>query len=224
METYFNVWGTWSINSSGLVDVEGSVSLLDSSTRVWQEIPVAFGAVSKIFEAKDVGLYSLKNSPTHVGVNFKVNQNNLTSLEHAPAYIGGDFEASVNTRLTSLNCASTKVMGDLDVQSCNLHNMTGCPQVSEGIWCKANPNLTDLQGMGSPVQVYVDYRPDLSLLPALLVQECYVRNITSWFPNRPEAVPLLREILNKYQGKGKTVMLNFALELKKAGFAGNARW
>lgn len=224
MEMWFTVMGTWSLNDKGLVDVNGSVYLKPHPLGSWTRIPLPFGRVSASFEASDVGLLSLENSPKYVGLNFRVEKNLLISLAHAPGFVGKDFDAFENLYLTRLDCAHTVVGNDLDVQKCNLTNLDNCAQVEAGLWVKGNKNLTNIRGIPYCAHLFIDYHPELALLPALKVNEINVRNIGDHFPHDPDAPKKLLDIVRKYAGTGKSGALNCALELKKAGFAGNARW
>lgn len=220
LENNFSLTGDWQLNAQGLVDVAGSVSL----RKTHEQIPVAFGKVTGIFEAVSAGLRTLQNAPQEVSLSFKVGDNLITSLAHAPKIVGSDFEANGNPYLTTLDCAYTQIHGDLDLNDCGLQNMNGCPQVRLGFWLKANPKLKDLKGITPCEYIYIDYDPDLALLPALVINEINLRNISKHFPDRPEAVSEIRNIIKKYEGKGKAGLLNCALELKHAGFGGNAKW
>lgn len=222
MNKYITTTGPWEINTKGEVDVKGSVGLISSYTH--DKIPVKFGHVQGLFDARDLDLRSLENSPTRVDGGFKVSNNLLTSLAHAPERVGGDFEAQNNPKLTSLDFAHTQIEADLDIQNCALTNLNSCAQVKEGVWVKHNPLLTDVKGIPECEYVFIDYHPDLALLPLLRVQEIHVRNITGHFPDRPDAATTLRTIMKKYQGKGKAAALNCALELKQSGFGSNAKW
>jgi hypothetical protein len=224
MERWFTVTGPWHVNDQGQVDVDGSVSLRAHPDGSWPEIPVPFGNVTGKFEAKHVGLRSLKNSPRTVNMSLVVNNNLLKSLTHAPDLIGEDFEAYENGHLTELACDHCVVKRDLDVTLCNLTSLKGCPQVSQGIWAKENPRLTDLKGIPACEELFVSYLPDLGLLPALVVSHIVVRELTHHFPDDPDAHSKLRKIIRKYAGKGKSHILLCSNELKQAGFAGNARW
>lgn len=224
MERWFTVTGPWRVNDQGQVDVDGSVSLREHPDGSWPEIPVPFGVVTGRFEAWHVGLRSLKNSPRTVHGSVVVNHNLLKSLAHAPDLIRGDFLAAENGHLTQLDCANCVVMGDLDVQECNLTSLNNCAQAKHGLWAKDNPRLVDLKGIPACKELFISYHPDLALLPALVVGNITVRNITPHFPDDPDAHKRLKNIIKKYEGKGKSAILNFALELKQAGFAGNAAW
>lgn len=110
------------------------------------------------------------------------------------------------------------------MQECNLTSLNNCAQVKQGLWAKDNPRLVDLKGIPACEELFISYHPDLALLPALVVGRITVRNMTPHFPDRPDAFAQMKTILNKHAGKGKSAMLNFALDLKKAGFGSNARW
>lgn len=224
LERWFRVDGPWRVNAQGQVDVDGSVTLRPHPDGSWPEIPVPFGNVTGRFIATHVGLRSLKNAPKVVNMSFVVSNNLLKSLAHAPDLIRGDFEAEQNGYLTQLDCANCVVMRDLDVQECNLTSLANCAQVTQGLWAKDNPHLEDLQGIPACKELFISYRPNLALLRALVVANINVRNMTPHFPDRPDAPAQLRTILRKYAGKGKSAMLNCALDLKKAGFGSNARW
>lgn len=224
MDRWFIVLGSWELNDKGEVDVTGSVTLMPYKDGTWGQIPVRFGRVSSVFEARGVGLRSLANSPKWVGLNYIVDSNLLKTLAHAPQFVGQDFDAGDNHLLTSLSCAHTTVGRDLDVQKCNLTSLDNCAQVDGGIWVKGNPHLTNIRGMPDCKHLFIDYHPRLGLLPALKVPEINVIKISHHFPQDPHAGNKLTDILHKYAGTGKSGMLNCALELKHAGFVENARW
>ena len=130
----------------------------------------------------------------HVDGEFHCQSKNLTSLQSAPLHVGGDFYCGGN-QLTTLQGAPDHVGGDF--------------------YCADNP-LMSLQG--APDHVGVDfvctYDDQLPLLRLIMY-----KSIRIW--DAPDAVMI---IMFKYAGKGKTHMLNCALELKQAGYAGNAKW
>ena len=88
----------WSINSDGLVDVNGNVDLDDKGLT---KIPLKFGYVSGYFLCSDNQLTSLEGSPERVGGNFDCDNNQLTSLEGCPRSVGRNFNCFSN-QLTSL--------------------------------------------------------------------------------------------------------------------------
>ena len=88
----------WSINSEGLVDVNGDVNLFRSALT---KLPLNFGYVRGDFWCKDNQLTSLQGSPREVGGSFYCVQNYLTSLEGSPISVNGSFHC-YNNKLTSL--------------------------------------------------------------------------------------------------------------------------
>ena len=95
----------WTLNSDGLVDVDGDVNLGGCGLK----IPLKFGKITgsfccdpsaAAFPAKSWitsnQLTSLEGSPHTVGDSFNCNGNELTSLEFAPKSVGGDFHCRWN--------------------------------------------------------------------------------------------------------------------------------
>jgi hypothetical protein len=158
------------------------------------QLPVQFGHVDGEFHCQSKNLTSLQSAPLHVGGDFYCGGNQLTTLQGAPDHVGGEFYCGGN-QLTTLQGAPDHVGGDF--------------------YCADNP-LMSLQG--APDHVGVDfvctYDDQLPLLRLIMY-----KSIRIW--DAPDAVMI---IMFKYAGKGKTHMLNCALELKQAGYAGNAKW
>ncbi len=81
--------GWWSVNSEGLVDVEGSFDCR------YQELEnflgIRFGEVSEYFDCDGNQLRTLEGSPRVVGGRFYCSGNPLISLEGAPEVIKGYF-------------------------------------------------------------------------------------------------------------------------------------
>jgi hypothetical protein len=81
--------GWWSVNSEGLVDVEGSFDCR------YQELEnflgIRFGKVSGYFDCDGNQLRTLEGSPRVVGGRFYCSGNPLISLEGAPEVIKGYF-------------------------------------------------------------------------------------------------------------------------------------
>jgi hypothetical protein len=78
----------WSINSDGLVDVQGDVYL---NNKGLTELPLQFGKVTGDFSCGYNLLTSLKGSPNRVVRSFNCSDNRLTSLEFCPSLVGGYF-------------------------------------------------------------------------------------------------------------------------------------
>lgn len=146
------------------------------------------------------------------------------SLTHIPVQFGRvmDFNLRRQPRLTSLVGSPVHVTGEYKVKSNAITDCEGAP-VYVGYHCWiSGANLISLahlpmQGARSFTILWTPKLPLLRLLDARQVQ---------WgnYVGYAEQVQTVREIMNKYVGKGKTHMLNCALELKKAGFVENAAW
>jgi hypothetical protein len=197
---------------TGAVDVQGDVRL---GLRKRAQFPVRFGKVLGNFVCSDNYIESLWGAPHHVGGHFRCGFNRLTSLEHAPQHVGGHFRCDFN-RLTSLEHAPQHVGGDFWCDHNQLTSLEHAPQhVGGDFWCQHNP-LTSLEH--APQHVGGEFKFDYQRHMPLLRFLAYHGLVVFGAPDQVES------ILNKYAGKGKSGMLNCALELKQAGFEGNARW
>jgi hypothetical protein len=128
--------------------------------------------------------------------------------------IDGSFVAR-NLELDTLEGAPHTVMGTFNVGSNQLVDLTHGPQVVFG-WYQAGSNhLVSLQGLPDQCVNHFacEYHEQLPLLR--LVQ---VKRVTM------HGDEFLKSIMDKYVGKGKKYILNFANELKQAGYVGNAAW
>jgi hypothetical protein len=90
----------WTLNSSGLVDVDGDVNLAYQGL---SKLPLKFGRVTGDFRCYYNQLTSLEGCPTEIG-DFFCHRNQLTSLEGCPTEIRGAFWCYFN-QLTSLKGA-----------------------------------------------------------------------------------------------------------------------
>jgi hypothetical protein len=117
------VWydiGNWSINSEGLVDVDGDVNLYNKNLT---NLPFNFGHVTGNFDCASNYLTNLKGCPESVGGYFDCASNYLTNLKGCPKSVDGYFNCHAN-EITSLE---------------------GCPQkVGRGFYCWNN-QLTTLR-------------------------------------------------------------------------------
>lgn len=155
------------------------------------------------FTCSQCKLTTLEGGPSHVGASYDCGGNKLTSLAHAPMSVGVEF-ACDNNLLTDL----------VNAPKCQI------------LWAVNNPIRT-LQGIPDHVgTVGVTWNADLPLLPVVeWNRELDLQPATNATSQEEKLISKkLYPIVAKYIGKGRAVMLNFALELKKHGFAGNARW
>jgi hypothetical protein len=97
----------YTINSDGLVDVNGDVDLSSESLT---KLPLKFGKVTGYFDCYDNQLTTLEGGPKEVGGNFNCRDNKLATLEGSPREVGGDFYCN-NNNLTSLEGGPREVGG-----------------------------------------------------------------------------------------------------------------
>jgi len=134
----------WTLNSEGLVDVDGSVDLED---RYLIRLPLRFGRVSVSFDCCYNKLTTLEGAPQWVGGDFDCTWNELTSLKSAPQKVGGSFYCSSN-QLITLEGAPLEVGKSFSCFNNELTTLEGSPKkVSKDFYCSSN-NLTSLDGIG----------------------------------------------------------------------------
>lgn len=200
---YFHVEGSHTIDEkTGQVHVQGSVRCIRNLPKGL--FPITFGIVDETFTCEDSECKSLVGAPDHVGEYFNCRKNKLINLQGAPSHVGKGFHCGGN-QITTLAHMPTHTGGDF--------------------WCYNNP-LESLMGWDSHVHVggefWCHYSQDLPLLRCLQASKVDVKTGIN-YEIGPQA-HAAQKILDKYVGKGKAVMLNCALELKKAGLRGNAAW
>jgi hypothetical protein len=100
--------GSWSVNSEGLVDVEGSFWCENQGLEDF--LGIRFGRVSGYFWCYWNQLRTLEGSPREVVGNFDCDGNQLKTLEGAPKKVGGDFSCDGNP-LISLQEAPEVIKG-----------------------------------------------------------------------------------------------------------------
>jgi len=126
----------WSINSEGLVDVNGIVNL--QSERL-TKLPLSFGYVSGNFSCGENKLTSLEGCPREVGGNFDCQSNKLNSLKGSPQVVRGDFYCTYN-ELTSLEGGPHTVGGGFSCVYNKLTSLRFAPdEVEGGVFVLPNP-------------------------------------------------------------------------------------
>ena len=134
----------WTLNSEGLVDVDGSVDLEDMNLI---RLPLRFGRVSVSFGCCYNKLTTLEGAPQWVGGNFDCSNNYLTTLEGGPNLVGGYFYCNINY-LTTLEGAPLEVGKSFSCFSNELTTLEGAPlNVGRDFYCENN-QLTSLDGIG----------------------------------------------------------------------------
>lgn len=139
----------------------------------------------------------------------------VRELPHVFTEVDGEFYASFRG-LISLMGFPRIVRGGVYVADNHLINLKGAPRHVGGEFKISDNPLTSLVGFPSHVDQTVIVSYDVNLPMLRLIQASHLKIYDAPF--------LLEGILNKYAGKGKAFMLNCALELKQAGFEGNAAW
>ena len=109
-----NTSGTWSVNSKGLVDVEGS--FWSQNQGLEDFLGIRFGKVSGPFSCLGNQLRTLDGSPREVGGEFWCGGNQLRTLEGSPREVGGGFYCYRNP----------------------LISLEGAPEVIKGYFCFKN--------------------------------------------------------------------------------------
>jgi hypothetical protein len=184
------------------IEVQDDLSvILDTSVTMLEpppngKLPIKLHMVHGTLNAPHMGLKTLENFPD-VCDELLVHDNWLTSLAHCPAMIT-----------------------HLDVRHNQIHDFTHLSDSCEHIDATHNP-FKSLKGLPevpvSELEVSLSWDPNLPLLRLLNTTHVNV------FHNHYILEPM-NKIMNKYAGKGKSAMLNCALELKQAGYPGNAKW
>lgn len=194
---------------TGLVSVEGDIRLTSPKTT----LPVQFDTVTGSFECGSRGLTSLEGAPREVGGSFHASRNALTSLVGGPVYVGNNYFCEYN-KLTNLQGCAQTVGRNLECFNNPIQSLMGAVTVGRDLVCVNTP-LTDLSYLPDVNhKFWITYRRDLHLLKCVIMKGLLLS----------EAPDSVSDIVKKYVGKGKTHMLNCALELKQAGYVENAKW
>lgn len=179
------------------------------------QVPLSLAQGSLIMDGR---VSSLENTPTRVDGDFDCRECGLTSLQGGPEFVGSDYDCGSNN-LTSLIHGPKHVGNEFTCDSNLLEDLTNAPKCRI-LYARGNP-LKTLKGVPDHVgKLIITVTPDLPLLE--LVN--WSRPLELYAPISANQLKDLELIVNKYMGQGKSMVLNFALELKQAGYAGNARW
>lgn len=123
------------IHPNLIVDVNETVTITQLRSGF---IPIQFGTVNGDFIASNLGLKSLKGSPTST-YKVIINDNHLTSLQYCPK------ECSViianNNYLTSLKYAPEKLIGASFFKNNQLINLEDIPNRCPVIWLNGNEKM-----------------------------------------------------------------------------------
>jgi hypothetical protein len=205
------------IDSHGAVHVNSSILMIKSTPN--RMLPVQFAVVDSSCIFAERGLKSLKGAPHTVNGDFDCSMNALTSLAHAPQTIGGgaQFRCDGN-KLTSLAHAPANT-AELVCNNNLLTNLQDVPPCGM-LWATENPFTSFKHTPDHIAELVISYDVNLPLLGLLSVKKIEFEHD----PDDSIQSEQVEEILNKYVGKGKSHMLNLALELKQSGYGSNATW
>lgn len=194
LQTHYLLSGEYTIHEDLTVDVQGDVVVTNLPKN--KNLSVKFGTVTGDFLIK-TGLrpHSLKGTPQIVHGSFHIaNNNKIDSLIHGPSWVGKSYVVGKNNPIK---------------------NLKGVSSHTDILIIHGNHMLDNLDHMPDEIRFFqCEYHEQLPILRLAQVPKSHLKN--AW--------PGLQLILDKYAGKGKSHMLNFALELKKAGYGSNARW
>lgn len=166
------IFGKYSLNSRGLIDVNGSVDFENSNISSILEIG-RFGKVTGSFvcsanpnleslegspswvggqfRAEDCSLRSLKFAPRYVGEGLILTGNKLKSLDYCPIHIGGAVYIDYNELVSLIGLPKT-IGGKLNCSSNRLKNLKGCPRrIKDHFIFDDNP-FVSLEGCPSVVE------------------------------------------------------------------------
>lgn len=197
LHTYYDVSGDIMIQDNGTVDVLGGTYTGVSCKRLPsdREMPVQFGTVQGDFEIQTgVRPVSLVGSPHTVTGIFHIHNNNRIADLQGGPKSVGRYVVGKGNRIPSLRGIAVNVTEALVIHENSLHSLEHLP-----------PDLPSL---------YVGYNEHVHVLRAVMVRRAYFHN----------AFVGLQRIVDKYMGKGKSAVINFALELKQNGYGSNAQW
>jgi hypothetical protein len=113
----------YTINSDGLVDVNGDVYL---SSEALTKLPLKFGKVTGGFYCNNNKLITLEGGPREVGGDFDCIGNQLITLEGSPREVGGDFYC-IGNQLITLEGGPREVGGVFDCYNNQLTTLEGGP-------------------------------------------------------------------------------------------------
>jgi hypothetical protein len=169
----------WSINSEGLVDVDGSVDLYASLlSEGLTKLPLKFGNITGKFDCRNNQLTSLEGAPIKVQNDFFCCENELNSLEGCPIEVGGYFYCYGN-KLTSLEYSPKSVGGDFDCSYNQLTSLVGGPEVVLGYFICTDNKIESFEGFpedfdrglvsfdNNPVEKVLDQFPEEMYVKAI---------------------------------------------------------
>ncbi len=228
-DAQFFVEGKYSIDSNGVVNVQGNLSYTrDAMGHAPESLPVEFGTVTGDFWSTSKGLKNWKNFPKFVGGMLVVDDNHFTDWKGCPTQTGSLIIA--NNPIDSLT-GMPSVHGSLDVSNCELSNFEGMREpIPSWVSVRNNPLRTFEGFLGCSGYLAFSYNHRLPLLRTLLAQggvRIYPPDVDDddnlVVPDMSRLLEL-QEIINRYKGQGRAGAFDCRRELRAAGFEENARW
>lgn len=152
----------YTINSKGLVDVNGSVFLNNFKTNSkfmnymkdnyrftnLVQLPIKFGKVDGSFHCIQNELETLEGCPKIVGEGFYCGKNNLTTLKGGPQEVGSIFDCAYNHLSSLEHCPkfTEATIVEFDCSENCLKDLKGCPDKPyDRFNCSAN-EIETLEG------------------------------------------------------------------------------
>lgn len=222
MQTYFeDVHEQLLDDSQYVIDHEGKVSIMVSASLRRKvpggTMPFKLDLVDGDFSV-DYRVFTLNNMPDVVVGEFSCSHCNLDSLQGAPHTVYDSFNCSHN-QLTSLAHAPHGGRMELSCDHNLLEDLSTAP-ACEYLWAVDNPikSLLHIPSHVKRLAITVTHN-----LPLLHLVTCECERVDLYDEHKKQ-LEQLEMITNKYVGKGKRYMLNFALELKQSGYGSNAVW
>lgn len=248
LEKYFEIDGNWSIDQQGKVVVDGVCTLIEPSTT--GILPVRFSSVSEHFEIPNGNLNSLEGCPVSVGQDFNASHNPLRNLKYAPKKVGLRVMLN-NCGLTNLNGFACDCraffLNDNDLTTLagltpahggggkstlvkvarnRLQDMHGWSIYIAGVEMPHQKvPVTSLEGLPTNIQmIMIDvntpilellFMPNLKIDKIMFPKEDQDANATK--------IAHLMDLLKKYKPLGPDGVMPMAMELRRMGYAENAR-
>ena len=212
---YFRVMhGSANVDRDGVVHCTGDVKSRGPFPH--GELPVQFHVVRDL-DISATGLRTLRGCPLIVTGNFRAATNNLQDLQGGPRIVSDEYDVSA-CGLRSLEGAPAQVR-TLKVGGNMLTSLEGLEQTKVNNVSARNNPIQTLEHIPSQASfVGFSYRPDLPVLRAVVQSQ--PPEIVFYDPQPPAPV---KEIMERYQGRGWNWVVPCARELIRAGFKGNAR-
>lgn len=190
--------GHCTILKDGLIDVDGSVQIANTSLR---KLPLRFGKVNGDFYCHTNKLEKLVGAPHTVTGDFNCANNQLKSLTGAPKEIGGNFSCHENV-LTSLKGSPRHVKGNFNAFLNLIETLDGAPDRIDGNCSLFENRLISLQS--GPVYVGGSFHVTGNLLTNLIGLPEFIGNVLS-----------IDDMISLYTGNKNCAVRSVKIEMKQ---------